>query len=207
MIIRPLKKEDLASVANLHMDYLTTNFYKCIFSLNLFLYFYSSFLNSESDIALVSEIEGHIVGYICLVTSVRILYITSIKVNLFPLLLNYIGLFILQPHRIMQEFFGRTQGLLNFGRSKSYLGQTNIIIDDNIKEMRPIVVRADYQGTLVAEALLDQAEERLKLQGENKYFLRTYRTNDRAINFFRKAGFINVGTDGEDKLIMEKTFT
>jgi len=207
MEIRPLKEKDLASVASLHLDYLPSKFCKCKYSLKLFQYFYNSFINSKNDIALVIDIEGHVVGYICIITSLNKLYITAIKNRHVYLLYNLIALLILQHDRIVRDMFNRLHNLLSYRTSKSIHSHTDTINDYNMKELRPIVVRADYQGSIAADTLLNHAEERLKILGESKYFLRVHQYNLRAINFYRRVGFKVVGSEAEDILIMEKNLS
>jgi len=71
-------------------------------------------------------------------------------------------------------------------------------------ELRPIVLRDDYQGSGLAEALIAKVEVALKEKHEEKYFLRVYKDNFRAINFYQKTGFIEVCSEGSNTLIMEK---
>jgi GNAT superfamily N-acetyltransferase len=207
MKIRPIRKEYLASVADLHLNYLPSKFSKTKLSCKILQYIYHSFVHSKHDIALVSDIDGQIIGYVCLVTSLKRLYIAALKNNHVYLLFNVIALMVLQSQIITRDICPKIRSLSNFRNDNSCHGQTVLMNVDNMKELRPIVVRADYQESLVAKALLHHAEEWLKLSGEHKYFLRLYRSNVRAINFYRKAGFKVAGTEGADTLIMEKTLT
>jgi len=77
-------------------------------------------------------------------------------------------------------------------------------------ELASIAVHPDWQGRGIALALLQELERRLAAAGLDEIRLCVRVTNSRAIRFYRRAGFQELGTvrhyyaDGSDALRMHK---
>jgi len=90
-ILRSLQKEDLLDVVKLHIKYLDTNLIDCKQSRNLLKLFYKSFIGSKQNISIVVDIDSTIVGYICVVKSLKELYLKMVMGNYLNFSLNLFG--------------------------------------------------------------------------------------------------------------------
>jgi GNAT superfamily N-acetyltransferase len=112
-------------------------------------------------------------------------------------------LYTILPKRIME--FGSVFFLKN-NRSK----KMNSLLNERrglMYELKAIIVIKNYQGQNIAMKLLDHSEDILRAKGEKKYFLGVLQDNLRAINFYKKAGFLVMGSERNNALIMEKILT
>jgi ribosomal protein S18 acetylase RimI-like enzyme len=206
-LIRRTQEKDLISLVNLHFQYLPTNFRDCKYSRNLIALFYKSFLRSDINMSFVAELNGLIVGYICIVRSLKELYLTMLKKHYLIVFINLSGLIIYQKDTLNKEIINIGKSL--FRKPNNDLLAKNslhhiLIMESQPYELRPIVVRHDYHGTGLASALIARAEAALKERKVRRYFLRVSKDNLRAINFYRKTEFIDVGSEGSETLVMEK---
>jgi ribosomal protein S18 acetylase RimI-like enzyme len=206
-VIRAIKKNDIKSVVDLHIQYISSNLIDCKYSRNLFMLFYNSFVDNNDNISFVAELNGAIVGYICVVKSLNELYLMTLSNNFIKVVINLMSLIILHAKIIYIEFINKGKILLRRRYSDLHLERQAHhfpLRETQLHELRPIVVRHEYHGTELASALIERAESALKKRNAGRYFLRVYRDNLRAINFYRKAGFIDVGSEGSNTLVMEK---
>lgn len=200
LIIRKLKFEDCQSVATLHLEYLYTNIPVNKYSHNLLSYFYESFVISKGNISFVAEVERDIVGYVCLVTSLSDLKMSTLKTSFINIFRNIFLLFLISPKLILHELFSIGRSFISRQPFSNYIDSQG-----KLWELRPIVVRSDYQGKGIAASLVARAEKALREREAHRYFLKVYRNNRRAINFYKKAGFVEKEREGGDILVLEKT--
>lgn len=194
------KWQHIESVVNLHTEYLPSNYPKNeLFKKLLFLY-YQTCRDDRHNKLVSAEIDGKMVGYVCLINSLNKLYLKMIGYNILfmvPILVNFIY--------YQKKYFLRK--ILNkiFIKNNKYDNKKNQCKDlNNIYELRPIIVIKDYQGTTVAQKLLSKAEEFLVNKGEKYYFLRVYQNNVRALKFYNRNGFDIIRAEGE-QLVLVKT--
>jgi hypothetical protein len=203
--IRPIGYNQIQDVVTLHLNFLETNFINNISSSNLLRYYYNSLINLKENIAHYSMVDDNIVGYICFVRSLRNIYLKMIKEYNVLFAINYVANMPTQPKIFYRDVINR---LLTLGKNiRQRTSIENHDLDKNKKEiyeLRPIVVVPMHRGSGLAHLLIERAEQDLLNKGENRYFLRVYRTNQRAINFYRKVGLEIVATEGPDALRMEK---
>lgn len=207
--IRNLELADLDSIARLHLDHMPLSFPKCKYYFNLLKISYSSFLNNKESFCVVANIDNEIVGYVCLVKCLRRLHIKAFKNYPLKLFRNIIMLICRYPVLFLKDSPRRLQSLSRSGRTGA--GKQHVMLtphfDEINYELRPIVVRADYQGTSLSHVLMSYAEKLLKDNGVKKYFLRVRVDNIRAINLYRKFAFKRVGFEGEIRVVMVKALT
>lgn len=203
--IRPIDYYQIKDVVTLHLNFLETNFVNNIYSSKIFMHYYKSLINLKENIALYSIVEDTIVGYICFIKSLRNIYLKMIKDYNVLFAINYMAYMSTQPKIFYQDIINR---LLNLGKNirqrKSMENHDVNINKKEVYELRPIVVAPIHRGSGLAHLLIERAEKDLLNKGEKRYFLRVYRTNQRAINFYTKVGLKIVGTEGPDVLRMEK---
>ena len=200
--IRNLDLADLDSIAKLHIDHMPISFPKCKYYFNLLKISYSSFLNRKENFCFLANNDNGIVGYICLIKSLRGLYIAAFKNHPISLFYNIVILICKFPVLFLKGLPRRLRCFLPWSGKKLTPNFRKINY-----ELRPIVVRADYQGSSVARTLMSYAEDILREKGEKEYFLEVRVNNIRAVNFYRKIGLKLVWFDGDIRYVMVKTLT
>jgi ribosomal protein S18 acetylase RimI-like enzyme len=201
IIIRPFKTKDLPEIANLHLKYLSTNFCTRRHSVKLLSFYYQS-LSEAGQISYVAEVKGDVAGFVCVLISPKAVYLHQIRKYFLKSLLNISEMIACKichnPAVNLRFFMSHLQNLLG-NRQNSALSQQK----DGLPELRPIVVRPDLQGTSVARSLMAAAENDLRARGISRYFLWVENYNLRAVNFYRRIGFI-AKEEVENYLVMEK---
>jgi colanic acid biosynthesis glycosyl transferase WcaI len=194
------KCEDIQSVVNLHMDYLPSNYNKNKYFKRLLRYYYETLRDDRNSKLISAEINGKIIGYACLVNSLRKLYLKMLGANIVDVSLNLLKLLYYQKNNFTMKY-------LNIHKNNNVKNNKELqrISLKNKYELRPIIVSKDYQGTKVAYSLLLHAEEFLINKGEKYYFLRVYKDNARAIKYYYKNGFNVIEEDDEQTSVMGKT--
>jgi GNAT superfamily N-acetyltransferase len=208
VIIRPIQKIDLKYVAELHVKYLPSTFIDCKYTRNLLEFFYESFIKSNINMSFVAVSNGLIIGYICIVKSLRELYIKMIRRYYCNIIIYLGGLLLYQRGLVLGDLLNRGKALII--RKKGYQQPNSRIHFTHATrgyscELRPIVIRQEYRGSGLASALIASAEAALKERREDGYFLKVYKNNFRAINFYRKEGFIELDSEETGILVMEKS--
>ncbi|MDI6853488.1 MAG: GNAT family N-acetyltransferase [Deltaproteobacteria bacterium] len=206
IIIRPFNHEDIPEIVNLHLKYLSTHFCTRPHSVKLLSLYYQS-LSEAGQISYVAEVNGKMAGYICVLLSPKAIYLYQIKNHFFTSLLNFsamIGCKFCHNAAVNLKFFwGRMKGLLTRNRQASDISQQ----PNGLPELRPIVVRPEFQGTSVARTLLAAVENDLLARGIFRYYLWVENYNLRAMNFYRKSGFVVKEEKGNVYVFMEKSLT
>ena len=159
------KCEDIQSVANLHMEYLPSNYSNNKYFKKLLIYYYETCRDDRNNKLIVAEINGKIIGYACLVNSLKKLYVKMVGANIFDVPLISLRLLYYQKNDFIKKYFDIRINNNNQLQRLSFIDKY---------ELRPIIVSKDYQGTKVAYDLLLHAEDFLMNRGEKYYFLRVY---------------------------------
>ncbi len=204
--IKSIEYKHIHDIALLHLDYLETNIINNVFSFRLVMYYYKSLINLKENIALCSLVDDDeiVVGYICLIKSLKNNYFKMVKDFNVIFLINYILSMCSQPDKLFRDITNRLLELKVIYRRREIVNHNFNIVKKEIYELRPIVIAPMYRGTGLAKFLVEKAEEELLAKGETRYFLRVHPTNQRAINFYTKIGLKIVGDEGPDALIMGK---
>lgn len=194
--------EDMESVANLHLEYLISSYTKDRLFKKLLIYYYDTCREDRNNKLITGDINGNIVGYACLIISLKKLYLKMIGKYFVVVPLNFLRLIYSQKPVLRKIMYPNNTIKTYFRRTNENRVQRTLI---NNYELRPIVVIKEYQGTNVAKKLLLHAEDFLMNKGEKYYFLRVRKDNVRAINFYYKNRFNVIGEDDEQTLVMGKT--
>jgi GNAT superfamily N-acetyltransferase len=200
LIIRPFERQDALKIADLHLKYLHSRFPESRHSAKLLSLFYQS-LSEVGDIALVSEVDGEVVGFICIVNSLKAIYLHQVRRYFLESLLCCLCLIPQSPRLFLLDSFGRFRHFFSGNERRNLSGYQ---LNGKLPELRPFVVRRDFQGTEVARSLVSSAERSLQARGVSRYFLRVDSQNVRALKFYEKIGFVTKGSEGDSSLVMEK---
>jgi colanic acid biosynthesis glycosyl transferase WcaI len=195
------KWEDIGSIVNLHLEYLPSNYQKNKYFKQLLAYYYETCRDDRNNKLISADIDGKIVGYVCLINSLKKLYVKMIGKKLVDVSQNLLSLIYCEKNCFLEKIYFAVSGKYNYREAND---KYHRITDINKYELRPIIVIKDYQGTTVAQKLLINAEDFLINRGEKYYFLRVYKDNGRAIKFYCKNGFNVIGEDDEQTLVMGK---
>jgi len=86
----------------------------------------------------------------------------------------------------------------NQNKEVGYIKLIKNVVANNITqpvmELEKIYVLPDFYGTGAGDELMNKAIEQTQMHGFNKLFLGVWQKNLRAIAFYRKHGFIEIGT-------------
>ncbi len=106
LFIRPLQNQDALSVAALHLTYLPTRFPNSRSSAEFLSLFYRS-LTEVGDIALVAEVKGEIVGFVCIINSLRSIYRQQVQHHFLASITGLLRVIREKPQLIREDFLGR----------------------------------------------------------------------------------------------------
>ncbi|MBB3112744.1 ribosomal protein S18 acetylase RimI-like enzyme [Paenibacillus phyllosphaerae] len=94
---------------------------------------------------------------------------------------------------------GELAGYLKVNRGEAQSDR----IADNALEIERIYIRSRYQGQGLGQYLIDKGIEIARAQQKTSVWLGVWEKNERAIRFYRRMGFVQVGTHcftmGEEK--------
>lgn len=190
---RLAKPEDLIQVAQIHKDQFPTH-YLGQFNKSLLVKFYS-YLLDEKNVFVVAEEDKQILGF---VIGGEWKYIES-KLNRFikENVMSYVWQIAIHPKtwaKSVQKFIG-----LIHKPKHDY-----VLLDDTEKyTLLSIATAKQSQGKGVGSGIVDAFNEEMKNIG-NRYFLSVQDTNENAIRFYKKKGFIVANEiPGELQMIKE----
>ena len=190
---RLANKEDLIQVAQIHKEQFPTH-YLGQFNKSLLVKFYS-YLLDEKNVFVVAEEEKQILGF---VIGGEWKYIES-KLNRFikENVMSYVWQIAIHPKtwvKSVQKFIG-----LIHKPKHDY-----VLLDDTEKyTLLSIAIAKQSQGKGVGGGLVNAFDAEMKKIG-NRYFLSVQDTNDNAIRFYKKKGFVVANEiPGELQMIKE----
>lgn len=176
---RLANKEDLIQVAQIHKEQFPTH-YLGQFNKSLLVKFYS-YLLDEKNVFVVAEEDKRILGF---VIGGEWKYIES-KLNRFikENVMSYVWQIAIHPQtwaKSVQKFIG-----LIHKPKHDY-----VLLDDTEKyTLLSIATAKQSQGKGVGSGIVDAFNEEMKKIG-NRYFLSVQDTNENAIRFYKKKGFV-----------------
>lgn len=190
---RLANKEDLIQVAQIHKEQFPTH-YLGQFNKSLLVKFYS-YLLDEKNVFVVAEEDKQILGF---VIGGKWKYIES-KLKRFTKenVMSYVWQIAIHPKtwaKSVQKFIG-----LIHKPKHDY-----VLLDDTEKyTLLSIATAKQSQGKGVGSGIVDAFNEEMQKIG-NRYFLSVQDTNDNAIRFYKKKGFVVANEiPGELQMIKE----
>lgn len=191
---RLANKEDLIQVAQIHKEQFPTH-YLGQFNVSLLARFYSYLLDPK-NVFVVAEEDNHILGF---VVGGEWKYIES-KLNRFikENMMGYVWQIAINPKTWVKS----VQKFIRLIHSPSH---DYILLDDTEKyTLLSIATTKQSQGKGVGSGLVDAFDVEMKKIG-NRYFLSVQDSNEIAIRFYKKKGFV-VANEIPGELQMIKEF-
>lgn len=174
--IRHLQVEDCSSVAEAHLNYLTTSF-RGEAGLALLKIYYEVIAEQHGGIGFVVVKDGKLAGFICGVWD-RVALKQALLKRWFKLIVHGVRQ-SLQVPRTIPGFFTRL-----------FRPRTKNVLKIEGYELRPIVVLPGFRGQGIAEQLVQRLLNDAKRRGFRQVFLIVEVNNQVAEKLYRKSGFL-----------------
>ncbi len=191
MDIVPLSDRHCEGVAQLHLDFLRTEF-RGRPGRSLLRLYYEALAGSGGGCGFVAEGESGVEGFVCGVWNHSMVRSSLLRHHAFRLLLWTGAQALIRPALIWDAVTRFSESPA--GRSATAKGC----------ELRPIVVSPRARGTGVANRLVDALQEEARERGFPTIHLFVHNDNVAAISFYRKAGFRLSGPAKEGMLRFER---
>lgn len=185
--ILPLSAEHAPKVANLHMNYLRSNF-KGRPGRKLLSLYYAIVALEPGAYGYVAELDGVVVGYACGVWDSRLLRMTLLRKKLVALMVWGVIQSLIKP-MLLVDLVRRIVTVSTPVRGISGY------------ELRPIVVMPQVRGSGVAAELVNALLRDASRRGFQSIWLETESDNLVAQAFYSKMGFIRVADSSDTPYI------
>jgi ribosomal protein S18 acetylase RimI-like enzyme len=205
--IEPLSQRYIDDVTRLYFHYIL-NVYNWSESYYKFkIYYFESMIDSKDNIIIIAKNRDRLIGFIGLIKNEKEIYVQILKKNVRSSLVAVLDLMKEEPIRYVKYVIDKIVYLFTkkspTSRNLTIESDYNSDLSKRYYRLRPIIVIKEFQGTPVAQRLINRAEEKMKDKGEKKYFLQVSKTNKRAIKFYDKVGFKVIKQEG-GFFLMEK---
>jgi len=193
--IKFVNKNDIKTVAILHKNIFPDHFLGML-SVNLITRFYESFV-SDRLIFLVSINEDKVSGFVLggnssVINECKKKFVKDNFVRLFVYL-------VLSP-KVYPLIFSRLKNMLKINKkSKGQVSTASI-------RLLSIGVNSEYKRGGIGSTLIKHFEEIAKQKGIESYGLSVYKTNEKAISFYKKNG-LKIEKETSNSLYFYKTLT
>lgn len=170
-----LENKHFDQIAKIHKEMLRDSGFLSYCSQEFISFFYKKIYLDNLNHILVELDEGNDVRGFVFFTEDKDSYIKKFLINNFIKILKYPNSYFPIVKSVVFK--------LLFSRSKNSLPDYNV-------EIAQIAVNHEHQGKGIGKKLIIQLEEFLKIRNINEYFLQVYEKNNRAVELYKKSGFV-----------------
>jgi ribosomal protein S18 acetylase RimI-like enzyme len=194
IIIRKIKKKDIIAIAAIHKDAYPPDHFSTKFSLRMLEKYYYEFLKESQFSLLVTDEFNYVSGFLI------VDYFDNIKKARRYFILKNIISIIMVLIKNPQHLLLIITNILNKLISKSNLKSKAEM------KLLSIAVSKKKQNRSFGKLLLDTCEDQLKKNNINLYGLTVRKSNDQALRFYIKNGFVEEYSNSQTISLIKTIF-